>query len=476
MKQLFQPIDIASLVFFRVVFGILAFADVFGTWTYKHLYMKAFDPDKFHFKYYGFEWVHPLPEPFMSIVFIVVMIAAILVALGKWYKPATLVFAFGFAYFFLIEKGYYLNHAYLFIWISFAMFFLPTNRAYSLDVLKKPSLHVDKIPYCYLFILQFMMGVVYFFGGIAKVNKDWLNGLPLKIWLKQKDDMPILGWLWGQEWVAYFMSYGGMCLDLFIVFLLIYKRTRWLALALLVFFHLTNLIVFLIGIFPYLSIALSLLFFEPDFPRKTIATIKRFFSKGVGLKFNKLLDKNFLTRGIKEECTTISKKYQSLTPFTKVVYNPIYKKTIVAVLVFVCSIHILLPLRHHYFPGDVAWTEEGHRYSWRMMLRSKQGYGSFKVKESKTGKSKRIKPKDYLSKRQSQKIYGHPDMILQFAHYIRDLKEAEGMEDVAVYADIKLKLNGRDYKRFIDPKVDLAKEEWEFFKASHWIMPMDSEQ
>ncbi|MCB0583358.1 MAG: hypothetical protein KDD10_29025, partial [Phaeodactylibacter sp.] len=63
IQRLFQPVDIASLVFFRVVFGILGFADVLNTYIYYHWMVDAYDPEKFRFRYYGFEWVHPLPEP-----------------------------------------------------------------------------------------------------------------------------------------------------------------------------------------------------------------------------------------------------------------------------------------------------------------------------------------------------------------------------------------------------------------------------
>ena len=127
MKYLFQPTHIATLVFFRIAFGILAFADVLGTWTYKHLYKKSFEAEHFHFKYYGFQWVHPLPEPFMSLLFIVAMVAAICIAIGKWYRPACVVFALGFSWFFFMEKVFYLNHGYLFMLVSILMFFLPAR-------------------------------------------------------------------------------------------------------------------------------------------------------------------------------------------------------------------------------------------------------------------------------------------------------------------------------------------------------------
>jgi hypothetical protein len=134
------------------------------------------------------------------------------------------------------------------------------------------------------------------------------------------------------------------------------------------------------------------------------------------------------------------------------------------------AMHLLLPLRHHLYPGDVAWTEEGHRYSWRMMLRSKIGFGKFKVVNQDTGEETIVRPRDYLSERQERKLYGHPDMILQFAHFLEKEFEAEGQE-VAVYANIRCKLNYRDYHDYIDPERDLTQVEWSFWAPSDWILP-----
>jgi hypothetical protein len=138
MQRLFQPVDIASLILLRIVFGILGFADVFGTWIYYHMMKGAFAPEAFQFKYYGFEWVRPLPEPFMSVLLLSIRACAILVMLGKWYRISATLFAFGFTYTYFLEKAHYLNHGYLFCWIAFLMIFLPVNRQLSLDV-KRPQ-------------------------------------------------------------------------------------------------------------------------------------------------------------------------------------------------------------------------------------------------------------------------------------------------------------------------------------------------
>jgi hypothetical protein len=453
MQRLFQPVDIATLIMLRIVFGILGFADVFGTWIYYHMMKGAFDTEGFQFKYYGFEWVKPLPEPFMSILLLSICACAILVALGKWYRISATLFAFGFAYTYFLEKAHYLNHGYLFCWISFLMIFLPVDRQLSLDVKKNPDLKSDKVPYWCLFIPQFLMGVVYFFGGIAKLNSDWLHAIPLKQWIGYRADHPLIGFLLEQEWMAYFMAYGGVLLDLFVVFFLIFKRTRLWAFAAVLFFHFMNLLVFSIGIFPFLSVTLTALYFAPDFPRR--------FIHWLAGRWNWLK---------KQQRAWISRMQNSTEKIPLWQAAPRNRTAILSGLGVLMAIHLMLPLRHHLYPGDVAWTEEGHRYSWRMMLRSKIGFGTFKIVHQDTGETTVVRPKDYLSERQERKLYTHPDMILQFAHFLEKEFEQEGQK-VAVYAKIRCKLNYRDYHDYIDPERDLTQVKWSFWTPSNWILP-----
>ena len=464
MNFLFRKVNIASLVFFRIVFGILGFADVLGSWIGKHFIDQTFDPDNFQFKYYGFEWVKTLPDPFLSIIFIITMLAGLGIAFGKWYRISATVFALGFSYVFFLEKSYYLNHGYLTMLIAWWIIFMPLARNYSLDVRRNPNIRRTEVSYWPLFLLQFMMGVVYFFGGLAKLNTDWLNGMPLKIWLKQKSDMPILGNLWGQEWVAYAMSYSGLLLDLLVVFFLINKRTRIWALGFVLFFHLNNLILFLIGIFPFLSVTLTLLYFEPDFPIKVWQWLKKdWVVKSRVIWWKKKFNLQPAVAPPQPDLGLIS----SLDNFSSVRHLLIKG----SILIFAIAM-LLIPLRHHLFKGDVAWNEKGHRYSWRMMLRQKQAYGSFTVKNLVTNKTEKIKPQDFLTKRQKRKLFTHPDMILQFAHFLRDKYEKEYDAEVAVYADVRSKLNGRKYQKYVDTEVDLAKEEWYFFEHAEWVIPL----
>ncbi|MCB0568258.1 MAG: HTTM domain-containing protein [Phaeodactylibacter sp.] len=453
MNRLFQPVDIASLVFFRIAFGLLGFTDVLNTWVYYHLMKDAYTPAGFQFRYYGFEWVRPLPDPWMSILFLFICALAILVAVGKWYRISASLFALGFTYIFLLEKAFYLNHGYLFCWISALMPLLPANRAFSADVLRKPVLYRPAIPFWPLFLLRFLMGVVYVFGGIAKLNADWLHAVPLAQWLDAKGNIPLLGPLLEQGWMAWFMAYGGLLLDLSVVGFLLFRRTRPWAFAAVIFFHLMNLLVFSIGIFPYLSLALTALFFPPSFPRQAVGWLV------ARVRLVARLQEWWLRRiGTAEEKEPLWQEHLR--------WRPVITAGIAVFILF----HFAVPWRHHFFPGDVAWTEEGHRYAWRMMLRSKHGYGHFTVLDLDSGQRETANPGLWLSRKQEHKLYTHPDMILQFAHFLRDKYREQGRH-VAVYADIQVQLNFRKYSPLIDPMIDLAQEKWRFFRRSEWILP-----
>ena len=193
---------------------------------------------------------------------------AVLIIFGLFYRLAAALFFLGFTYVFLLEQARYLNHAYLVCLVSFLMAVLPAHRAGSLDAKLGLCRRLDTVPAWCLWLVRFQTGVVYFFGGVAKINADWLAGEPLRAWLSRRMDYPLIGFLFGEEAVVMGMAWGGMLFDLLIVPLLMSGRTRIAGFAGVLFFNFTNALVFHIGIFPWLAIALSTVFFEPGWPRR----------------------------------------------------------------------------------------------------------------------------------------------------------------------------------------------------------------
>lgn len=453
MKGLFKQVDITSIVFMRIVYGLLAFGELMGMYVYYHLTKDTFNPAAFHFTYYGLEWVKPLPEPFISMVFILGLIAALCVALGKFYRVACIVTGLILMYAFCMEETLYLNHGYLMTCLAFILAFFPMNRSFSLDVLKRPERCLTRVPVYYQFILAFLMGVVYFYGGIAKMNPDWIRAQPLLIWMEYKKNLFLIGPIIQKDIVAWVMSIGGLAFDLSAAFLLMFKRTRKLGMGLAISFHLINVLIFNIGAFPWLSLALSLMFFPSTL-------LPNFF--------------HWLDRKVPIWARQRA-RYRNYfgTDQREMPISPRLNRQMRVCLILLVGFNLLMPLRHHLYTGNVNWTEEGHKFSWRMMLRNKSGVGSFVIKDESGEIIDTEDGREYLTKRQRFKMLGQPDMILQFAQFLGDKYEAEGHGQVSVHADIKVRLNGNSFQRFIDKEVDLRAVKWHPFQSQEWILPFE---
>jgi hypothetical protein len=244
----------------------------------------------------------------------------------------------------------------------------------------------------------------------------------------------VIGDLLQQAWIHKIIGVFGILFDLLIVPVLLWKPTRKIAFIASIFFHLFNSIVFQIGIFPYLSLAFIVFFFEAD-------TIRKIFFK------KKLLY-------VKNE-----------------IQIPSFKTSLFIIGGVYFVIQLALPIRHHFIKDNVLWTEEGHRLSWRMMLRGRSGKINFNVIDKETKASTFVNLDKYLSRKQRNRIAAHPDFIWQFAQRIKK-EYAEKGEEVSVFVvNSKVSINGKPYRAFIDPKVDLANEEWNHFGHHEWILP-----
>ena len=432
LKFLFKHIDNSGLIVFRIIFGLLCALESFGAIVTGWIKKTLIEPE-FTFSFIGFEWLQPLPGDWMYVYYAVMGIFGLLIMVGYRYRFSMFMFATMWTATYLMQKSSYNNHYYLLFILSYLMVFLPANKYASLDVKLNPALKRISMPnWCkWVFVIQLL--ILYTYASIAKLYPDWLDASVPALLMKNKADYPIIGDLLQQNWIHYSIAYGGILFDGLIIPLLLYKPTRKYAFFASIFFHLFNSIVFQIGIFPYLALAFSLFFFEP----KTIRDI-------------------FLKR----------------KPFynTNEIIFPKYGSLLVTIFSIYFVIHIALPLRHHFFKDDVLWTEEGHRLSWRMMLRAKSGSTRFRVIDEATNQQIPIKLNDYLTKKQQRSASTKPDVMWQFAQRLKQ-DFAEKGKSVKVYVRAYVSVNGRPAKQLIDPEVDLANEEWHHFKHHDWILP-----
>ncbi len=409
---------------------------------------KFYIQPKFHFTYYGFEWVKPIGT-YTYIVFIICGLSALFVAIGYKYKFAIISFFLSFTYIELMDKTTYLNHYYFISVISFILIFLPANATHSVDAYKNEKIRSQEVPSYTIDILKLMLAIVYFYAGLAKLNSDWLiEAMPLKIWLPNQSNVPIIGSLLHETWVQYSFSWIGAIYDLSIPFLLYNKKTRNFAFLLVVLFHVITKILFPIGVFPYVMIISTLLFFDASFHKKCMDFI---------LKIVKISSLSFYNS------QTFNQKQN--TSFTKVK---------IAFLALFMVFQLTFPFRYALYLDELFWTEEGYRFSWRVMLMEKAGYTQFYVIDAETKKKRFVDNSLFLTAFQEKQMAFQPDFILQYAHFLHNHYRKIGVNNPIINVDSYVALNGRLSKRYIDPKIDLAKE-YESFQHKTWILPFNDE-
>ncbi|MBT0607826.1 HTTM domain-containing protein [Aequorivita echinoideorum] len=431
-KFLFKYIDNTGLVLFRVVFGALIATEAFGA-IFTGWLRRTLVDTPFTFNFIGFDFLQNLQGPLLYYYFVVMGLFGIFVMLGFKYRFSMVAYALMWTCVYLMQKSSYNNHYYLMMLLCWIMAFLPANRWFSLDAKINPGIKNPAMPRWVLLILILQVWIVYTYASVAKWYPEWLNASVPALFMQGKKHYWLIGEFLQKNWVHWSIAYVGILFDLLIVPLMLWKRTRLLGFVISVFFHLFNSIVFQIGIFPYMSIAFALFFFSPETLQKRFLPKKKLYTEG-----EVIIPKN--------------------------------RNIIIGVFSIYFLVQIGLPLRHWFFKDDVLWTEEGHRLSWRMMLRSKSGNLTVYVKDKESGVKKRYNYQELLGDKQARAVKTKPDLLWQLAQRIKKV-EAEKGNDVAVYMDCLVMVNNGVYFPFIDPNVDLASEEWHPFKHHDWILP-----
>jgi hypothetical protein len=424
---LFKPTSIIPLALFRMAFGGLMFIStlrfILQGWI-SDFYVLP----KVHFTYLGFGWVKPLPEAGMYTVFVLMLVTSLFVAFGLCYRLSILFFFLLFTYVELLDKTYYLNHYYFVSLLSFLLIFLPAHKAWSLDTVWNLTKGSSTIPAWMLHSVRLQLSLVYILAGIAKLNPDWLFAAqPLRIWLRANTELPMIGSLFDYVWVAYAMSWAGMVYDLGISFFLWWKKTRYIAYLAVILFHILTALLFPIGMFPWIMMVCTLIFFEAD-------------------------------------------RWQWLQQFS-LPRNPKVLQTSTLNLIVITTLFIFqlfMAFRHYLYPGNVLWTEEGYRFSWRVMLVEKTGRSFFTVTDTPSAKTWIVFPSDYLTPQQEKQMSFQPDMILQFAHYLRDEFAKQG-HTVSVFTESFVSMNGGSSQPLVESEVDLAKQPYDL-RPREWIV------
>ncbi len=404
-----ERVDAASLVTFRVALGLLLV--VIAARFFAHGWIREYyvEPRRF-FTYWGLAWVRPWPAPWMYVHYAAIAASGAGLAWSpnaRVYRGACVSAFVLFSWAHFSDKTNWLNHYWLVSCVLLVCTCLPWARA------------GDTVPRWAVVALRAQVGIVYVGGGLAKLGSDWLvHAQPLTIWLGANTDVPLLGpWL-GHKSVAYAFSGAGAAFDLGIVPALLWSRTRRIAYVVLVVFHGLTARLFPIGVFPWIMIVLTPIFFAPSWPRK-------------------------LWRAMPKPALDGAAKYVQDARIAR------------AVLMAWAVLQVLVPLRFLLYPGNVLWHEQGFRFAWKVMVMEKAGRVEFRVVDRATQRVSLVEPRTWLTRIQLKQMATQPDMILELAHWIGDDERQHG-RDVAVYADAWVTLNGRPRARLVRPDVDLT--------------------
>ncbi len=441
---LFNPLPAYNLAIFRMVFGF------FMMWEMGYLISLDFvgiflEAPQVHFPYDLFTWLKPLPGPAMWLLIMACLLASVAVAIGWYARPAALFLAFGFGYIFLLDKSIYNNHLYLLLLLSFQMYFLESDRVLAVQNKSKAD-GVTTVPAWMYYLPMIQLVIVYFYGGLAKLNTDWLvDHQPVKQLLLQGS---FLTDIIGVENGALFLVWGGLIFDLVIGFLLLWKRTFWLGFAGALFFNIMNSQIFDdINIFPFFMMCSLILFVDKDW-------------------IQKLVEAHFPP-------TIIPKKKTD----KKAVEKPDTKRsTVVAWLAVYMAFQLLYPFRHFLYEGNTEWTMEAQRFSWRMKIqyRKNEGLPAFRVLDYQTKTLHKINLISYgLCRDQITLLTHDPAAAWTFAVFLRDYAKKElHSSKVGVQSNIKVGMNGRPLQWMVNPDFDLGNAKRNPFKHNTWIEPL----
>ena len=453
-----RPVSGQSLAVFRIAFGLLMLNDVVyllrGDWL-TVFYIKR----TILFPYYGLE-VPALPAPWLQILWGLCGLCCVLVALGAFYRLAIWGFNAIFIYFFLLDQTLYLNHFYMIALFGLLLGCTDAHRCWSVDRRLGRIGGTTKVPLWNLLILQFQVEVILVFAGLVKIEVDWLRGEPLRTWMLDRDWSPLSA-LFEVHWITLAAPVLIILLHTVGALLLLWSRTRIWVFLLYCAFHATNAHLFPIGVFPWMTIAATTILFSPEWPSILLRRIACVLTR---LRLARPRAGAWFGRAMR-----VATGPPAADEGGHAAFRPLHP-VLLAAFVLYALIQVWLPFRDTLFEGYVGWTEEGQKFSWRMMLYS-QGADGRLIAVTPEGEAWLIDMTAHLDRLQTWLVLGRPDMLLHFAHRMKEHYAETGAGAVQIYADVVKNVNGQPYRRFIDPDVDLAAVEgMNWFGDEPWVL------
>lgn len=425
--KLNQSQSAVQLLLFRFLFGGIMLYEMYSYWTIPFI-DELIVKSKINFRFQGLGFLPVGSEAVLKLILFVATISTIFIAIGKFFRIACMVFLACYAYLFLLDETYFNNHIYLIINVTFLCCFATPHF-----VKNQQKKQTSQIAYWQLLTLQLVFCLPYFYGGLGKLNLDWINGAVTQKWLQTH------GSFFSQPWVNLCFAWGGLVFDLCIAFVLFIAKTRLIGVSLAIAFNITNAILFDdISIFPYLMIASLVLFIKPTFLEKNLASFIRFL--------NSIATKN--NTGL-----------------------PVFPKMLVAFFVF----HLLFPLRCYLFAGNADWTGKAQYFSWHMKSNHRHVENvTFYLTHPNHPEKIRVPVEEYLVYEQFYVMGYKPEMMVEFAKFIKADLLKKGISEPKITLSSRISFNGRPYQAIIDSSTDLTTINPTLLKPFDWVLPLQS--
>lgn len=478
---LFSPIHPSIMAYARIVIGCVFLYESLEVTSWARYYAtEVLTNAEFRLTYDGFHWVAPLAQEKMKLLWDLMTVASIMGILGIFSRYAFAFSTFVWTYGWLLCNSMYNNHYYLLTLAGIFLVLVNTENWGSLKnlIFPKNKTRGKYVERWQIFIFQFQLLIVYLFGAFAKVNKDWLNGYPMKMWLPQKTLGPFTDFI-HSEAGAMFFSYSGLLFDLFIGPMLFFRKTRMLAVPMLIIFHISNHFLWNIGVFPWFMLGITGIYFRPDWPARFAAFLANFFGKLKG-QANNVFDRmkksvqQIKIAAVPEDFSVSEKK----------------RKVVLWVAGIYFLIQILIPCRQMLFKGDSAWTGEGFFFSWNMMLVDRPYSLRFKVVLPNNpepqwlnldcytiDRNREMFPcdgfKGHMYLRQIQKLGHYPKHYIRYAKFLADDFQSKGLPKPEIYAYIWRQLNNRPYQLVLDTTANLVDLPYSSLKRTDIIQPFE---
>ena len=383
-----REVPAASLALLRIGIGLIMILEAYSLWKPNHgsitaglsqleTYFTGGDIT-FHFPFPLFSWLPLLSPAWIHATVILVAVSGLLVALGLFYRPAICTLFLSYGYLWAVEstRTYWQSYYYIEVLVVFFLTCMPAHHMFSLDAQRakrKGRPLPQTIPFWPIFLLRAQLVIAYFYAGVAKLNKDWLlDAAPLRWFLKEPGVLgpyeqllsvaqfnAVKGFV-ESEALAFFLSYTGLVFDLFVGFLFLFRRTRILALVLMICFHATNHLFIFDDIewFPLVGIWTALIFLDPDWPHRFWRWLRRpFFRKP---------EPNWFWPGLILIPGVGAALGWKLKELSKPVIRAPVSAWLAAVILGWVTLQALVPLRHYIIAGDGRFTYEGMSFSWRL--------------------------------------------------------------------------------------------------------------